>query len=291
MSRLEKITIPGCSYIVDENSGVPVFHVSDAHALIQATGYIKHVFASENAEGIYFRGQTRLYQETPLVPTLFRGCSNKATLGKRQGNLNSLIREIRKKNTIFSKFDERVHEPILQHYGIRTTWIDLVDNIWVALWFATRKARFTGPFGRYLHFEKRSVDDPLSENAFAYILLIGAEVATMNKYVPGFYQGKTTELIDLRMAAPSIFLRPHAQHAVLFRLRGDAVCRQVDYGNAVRGVIRTRLEDAFRWLGEGTLLEVHHLFPPPVYDRGYEYLLCSNPVGIDYLGAINHIGA
>jgi len=28
-------------------------------------------------------------------------------------------------------------EPILQHYGINTRWIDLVDNIWIALWFAT----------------------------------------------------------------------------------------------------------------------------------------------------------
>ena len=82
-----------------------------------------------------------------------------------------------------------------------------------------------------------------------------------------------------------------ASQAAGFRLRGDAMCRPVDYWNAVRGVIRTRLEDAFLWLGEGALLDVHHLFPPPVYDHGYEYLLCSSPPGKDYLGAINHIGA
>jgi hypothetical protein len=56
---------------------------------------------------------------------------------------------------IFQQIKLFSHEPLLQHYGLATTWIDLVDNIWVALWFACHKAHISGKRSQYLHFEKR----------------------------------------------------------------------------------------------------------------------------------------
>lgn len=266
-----------------------MFHVWDPHALIQAAGYLKHVYANDKSEAIFFRGQTRLYKG--LAPSLFRNSTNPATQGKRVNSLNKYIKNIAAKNKIFHKFDEIVHEPLLQHYGLRTTWIDLVDNIWVALWFACHNAIFTGKYGHYLHFEKRGVHNNNSPIKYAYLLLVASEITHMSKYIPGLFPGNETQLVDLRMAVPSIFLRPHAQHGVLFRQKGGSVARPLDYGTFVRGVIRVNLDNALKWLGTGPLLSAHLLFPPPVYDIGYEFLLSSQLEGDSIAGAISHVGA
>lgn len=288
MSGFDSIGIRDAKHTTDIDSGENVFHVWDPHALIQAAGYLKHIYATDKKEAIFFRGQTKLYKN--LVPSLFRSCKNPGIQAKRVHSLNKYIKKVVLKNKIFKKFDTIIHEPLLQHYGLRTTWIDLVDNIWVALWFACHNAIFTGKYGHYLHFEKRSVYNT-SSIRYAYILLIAAEIANMNKYIPGLFSGNDTQLVDLRMAVPSIFLRPHAQHGVLFRQKGDGVARPFDYSNFVRGVIRVELEDAIKWLGTGPLLSAHLLFPPPVYDIGYEFLLSSQLGGDSIAGAISHVGA
>ena len=56
--------------------------------------------------------------------------------------------------------------------------------------------------------------------------------------------------LNVRAACPSIFLRPHAQHGVLFRKRGIGVVRPIDYSDQIRGVVRIKLSDALSWLGK-----------------------------------------
>lgn len=287
MSGFSRIRIRD-SKILKDDSGLDVLQVWDPHALIQAAGYQKHIHATRDSEAIYFRGQTKLYDG--LVPSLFRGCKKNGTQAKRISALKKYIKLIVDQNEIFARFDKTIHEPLLQHYGLRTSWIDLVDNIWVALWFACHEAVFTGKYGHYLHFERRDVFNT-DASKYAYILLVAAEISTINPLIPGLFTGKNTQLVDLRMAVPSIFLRPHAQHGVLFRQKGDTIARPLDYFSSIRGIIRVALEDALRWLGTGPLLKTHLLFPPPVYDKGYEFLLSSEICGDAIAGAISHIGA
>lgn len=166
MSKLAELWIRDAEYVKDAESGKDVFHVTDPHALTQAAGYLIYTHSQADKENIYYRGQGRLYDG--IVPTLFRGIHNKATQANRQGSLTKYIKEIRKHNKIFGSFSEVVHEPLLQHYGINTSWIDLVENIWVALWFACHKARYTGQYGHYLHFERRS-SSKIGKDAFVYI--------------------------------------------------------------------------------------------------------------------------
>ena len=190
-------------------------------------------------------------------------------------------------NSIFENIKPVVHEPLFQHYGISTTWIDLVDNIWVALWFACYKANSSGGCARYLHFEKRN---PFSEpSAKAYILLIGTDFAPTG--VPGYHRGKSCETVDLRVAAPSIFLRPHAQHGLLFRMKGTGAMRPIDYAEQIRGIISINLREALSWLGEAPTLSVHGLFPPPLYDAGYRMLLDGTFEGRPEIGSIALVGA
>lgn len=82
--------------------------------------------------------------------------------------------------------------------------------------------------------------------------------------------------IDLRQALPSVFLRPHAQHAYAIRrkVHGDHNdVESYDLAHAVIGVLKIRIDRVNEWLGEGHLLSQDNLFPPPAYDYGYDLLL------------------
>jgi hypothetical protein len=260
------LTVNGAKHGKDAH-GRHILEVDDPHALIQAAGYLKHRCA-EDGENVYFRGQASTY--LTLTPSLFRGIPHTQNAqANRSSKKNEFIKLVTGKSRIFEKFKPISHEPLLQHYGLQTTWIDLVDNIWVALWFACHKAHASGKGGQYLHFERRN---PFTDSSgIAYILLIGTEVGPTK--VPGFHQGSKTQTVDLRICAPSIFLRPHAQHGILFRLRGENTLRPHDYSSCIRGVIAIGLRNAIKWLGDAPTLSVHGLFPPPFYDQGYKILL------------------
>jgi hypothetical protein len=265
---------------------VDVYHVRSPHLLIQAAGYLKHTAGLAGFFGIYFRGQSTLYGDS-LIPSLYRGYKTPGGMAGINGILYKYLEQFRKTSKVLNIVPEWAWEATLQHYGIRTRWLDVVDNIWIALWFACQDVHTTGRQGEFLHFEQRQTR---STDDFAYILLIKAEY-TSNSVNPGLYGGPTTQLIDLRVAAPSIFLRPHAQTGLLVRRKGDPHGIIADYKDLVAGIIRVSLSDALDWLGHGVLLSTHVLFPPPVYDFGYRGLLRYAPPPPPKLGAIQHIGA
>ncbi len=278
-----KLTIKSTRYLKDDDSGKYVLHADEPHALVMAVGYLKFKFAS-SSEGIYLRGQRKLYGS--LAPTLYRGIINQKAQDKRHASLANLIERFKKQGGIFGKFGEYAHEPLLQHYGISTSWIDIVDNVWVALWFACHRAMTIGKKNEFMHFERRI---PSENSKFAYILLVAADISIWSPHKPGYYSGLKTELVDLRMATPSVFLRPHAQHGLLFRKNGKDR-RPLDYASQIRGIIRVDLAKAIEWIGTGKMVNTHSLFPPPYYDSGYQLLLTCGVTGDSETGTIAHIG-
>lgn len=277
------INIVGSKWV--EHNGLKILDVEESHALIMAAGYLKH----NSLEGVYFRGQSKLYYD--LRPALYRGIDSVTGKTNREQRLNQKINEYREACSAFSKFGDYAAEPLLQHYGLKTTWIDLVDNIWVALWFACYETKLTRD-GHFLHFQKRVINN---QNKYAYIYLVGADLTMRRKDKPGYWNGDNTELVDLRVAAPSYFLRPHAQHGLLFRCKGEpGNGRPLDYSGQIRGIVRIPLEKAFDWLGDGHIVGVHSLFPPAYYDNGYKILLQS---GVSFdprdksIGVVHSVGA
>jgi hypothetical protein len=250
---------------------------------MQAAGYLKHT--AEPWERIYMRGQERLYDG--LAPTLYRGITSPTTQGRRHAALAKVIKDFETASTLFDDLPNYAKEPLLQHYGIQTTWLDIVDNIWVALWFALHRAYVSGHEKQYMHFDQRVA---VNDGEFGYILLIRTEDRRREKVHKGVAKGDQTEVIDLRIAAPSVFLRPHAQHGLLFRARGTEGGRVTDYASSLAGIVRFPLEAGKEWLGVGSMHDVRSLFPPPFFDNGYRILL-----GIELtensLGVITHIGA
>jgi hypothetical protein len=280
---LRKLNIRGNTAFTTPQGQVN-FKVKDTHTLIQAAGYLKHVRGSKNSELVYFRGESKLYPTLP--PTAFRGITTKRGESNAINRINGAIAKFSKP---LKATGDYAHEALLQHYGLKTTWIDLVDNIWVALWFACHIAKSVGASGEYLHFERRV--PRTDQSGKAYVLLVAADVVAPEKTRPGFYAGPNTELIDLRIAAPSVFVRPHAQHGLLMRKKGDSTQRPFDYSSQVRGILEIELADALEWLGNSTALSTHSLFPPPSYDFGYGHLLAVGFQGAKGIGCISHVGA
>lgn len=280
---LRKLCIRGTTTVTN-TQGQTIFPIRDTHSLIQAAGYLKHVRGAKNSEIVYFRGESQLYPTLP--PTAFRGLSTNRGATNAIASINQAISQFA---IPLRATEPYVHEALLQHYGLKTTWIDLVDNIWVALWFACHHARSIGRSGEYLHFERRV---PRTDSTGkVYVLLVATDAVGFDQYRPGFYAGKNTELIDLRIAAPSVFVRPHAQHGLLMRQKGHDAQRPLEYSRQIRGILEIDLTDALEWLGNSTALSTHSLFPPPFYDNGYKNLLGIEFKGSRNVGCVSHIGA
>jgi hypothetical protein len=275
------------TYRPEEVGHADVYHVSKPHAFVQAAGYLKHVLPKTMKNTVLYRGQPEIYG-CHLVPTLYRSAESQKVKSKQDKALGEYLSKIGSKK-VLAPVGEYAWEPLLQHYGIKTRWLDLVDNAWVALWFACHEANRSRDLGKYVHFSRRHPSLDPRKPSYAYIILVRADLVPSDPAQPGLFAGPGTDLIDLRVAAPSTFLRPHAQHALLFKRSTGLDHEHTDYSDFVVGVIRVNLVDALDWLGDGSLLSAHSLFPPPAYDFGYHDLLEHAPTGNAAIGTIHQI--
>jgi hypothetical protein len=283
---LSKLTHEFGTHTVDKDSGLEVFDAPSSHALIQAAGYLKYNLAKSTGQGVFFRGQTRLYES--LSPTLLRGVKEGPPNGRRRAKLDELLQSIDADGSALRAVPPDCREPLLQHYGIRTTWLDVVDNIWIALWFACHSANATGWPEEYLHFEKR-IPKLRGEQEYAYVLLLASAHSTPLPGLPGRFRDERSETIDLRTAVPSHFVRPHAQHGLLVRRLSKTGQPVSDNLPLHVGTIRVQLEAALDWLGDATTLTTHSLFPPAFYDYGYRELLAGIKPTHKSLGSIHRV--
>lgn len=258
---------------------VNVFEIKSIHALNQFVGFAKYKCMQEGAISVYFRGQSELYKT--LLPSIFRptiGKKDKVALSKppkqsiieRYNNVKKYIADCISKMHCLKNVDDRVVEPLLQHYGIKTSWLDIVDNLWVALWFAIHESDFVyTDFTEYEHIMlKKNIKK-------VYLLLIRSDADT--PLTKGFLEGKQNQLVDLRESVPSIFLRPHAQHAMLIRNKKHQNQNDVDLADNVCAILSLNFSDVKNWLGEGKLLSAENIYPPAMYDEGYRFLLHEAP--------------
>lgn len=270
-----------------EDSGYKVFHAPTTHSFIQAAGYLKHTRAKKANKGVFFRGQTELFPE--FSPTLLRGITQGPPCQRRLDAIGKFLVDLDASGKAMRAVPLFCREALLQHYGIKTTWIDVVDNMWIALWFACHNALTTGRSNEYLHFEKRFPEpgDPTTEK-YAYVILLESAYFSPLEAQHGNWKDDKSETIDLRISAPSQFVRPHAQHGLLVRRLSNSGLPVCDFSSLIVGVIRVDLMTALDWLGSASTLSAHSLFPPAFYDYGYRELL-EHIRPEKKLGCIHHI--
>ncbi len=130
---------------------------------------------------------------------------------------------------------------LLQHYGYSTSWLDLVDNLWVAFWFAAYSLEEAGAGSRKALFRE-------GERGWVYFLSPQAGP-----------RGATC--VDIREVHHGLSLRPHAQHGWSLRGPTGSVENLNEYVIATVEVPITS-----RLCSPGYLGSAEFLFPPRSLD-------------------------
>ena len=242
-------------------------------------GKVKEEFGDKQYR-IFYRGQTTLYgkNHNEMKPSAYRGLD-------RSKDVEDCIDSVLKLPPFDGlKISREAIEGMIQQYGGLSRWIDVVDNIWIALWFACHRAWTASDIAetdkakahnhspmQYVHYERRVPGLEKCSNRYAYIVLIGVE-ERLNLKKPGLYKSQRDELLNLRQALPSQFIRPHAQHGWLVRRRkGKGYVK--DLKDMSHGIIKMPLEIALDWLGTSKAFSVDSIFPPPAFDTGWRDLM------------------
>lgn len=287
--------IPDTNFVVNHTflSGntVPIYEAFSVYGFNRLVGYLKYL--NRTYANVYCRGECKLHES--LIPSLYRGKDN---LKIEDRKINLIINRFLEDNKMLDYLGldpndkERSQyriESVLQHYGATTSFLDVVDNHWVALWMGLNRYIIVTQTDKYAKYVERTI--PLVEkisgahdleqanewdkNIYQYVLLIAVPFAN-NPSVDGINKSNDIIEIDLRKSLPSTFLRPHAQHGLVIKknvLNSIRKSEDYDLSTNVVAIIKIRIDRAKQWIGDGELLTQDNLIPPPGYDPGYDLLL------------------
>lgn len=269
---------------------IKIYEINDQNSLVQFVSAAKYI--NRHSYKVYLRGQTHQYNGA-MVPSLLRGNCNSTN---RIKELKKNLRVMRESNTGLKDYQDIVLEPLLQHYGMKTRTLDLVDNLWIALWFGLYRAEARIVDGtEHISYVRRQPVERVydigegkwkDEKQYAYIYLIATDALEetwaygrkeSNLPYAGIYEGQGTRLVDLRRALEPRFLRPHTQHGLMLLKTGvqDDKSLAEDYSDLIVGIAKVPVQLGFQWIGESNLLNVSTLFPSAVFDRGYAEIIKS----------------
>ncbi len=242
-------------------AGVPTIEVGTYAGLVRVVGYIKYHSQAQ----VFLRGQPRAYGS--MLPGAYRG----SAAGVDE-DIDAFLHHFQHAIGIDRLPEHKAStEALLQHYGVRTRWLDVVDSIPHALYFAV-----------YDFVVSRSgslrITVPSDDDAFLYLLQCGSTKAmkpvraTLGQLAgecDGIWESDSgLQLADLRRAKPSNWLRPHAQHGYLIR-PAPAVR---DLWPLVLAQIRLPRRRARSWIA-GACFRSPAMFPGPASDLGFRSLL------------------
>ncbi|OLS17033.1 MAG: hypothetical protein HeimC3_50070 [Candidatus Heimdallarchaeota archaeon LC_3] len=186
----------------------PVIKVSSYFDINKIVGKLKGYFEAYGIK-ILYRGQGKRYR-LEQFPSLFRKHLSYNSDTKKEVGITpyksllmvyeAFLEEVEKRIVTQNKSNTSNEsllslEPRLAHYGINSRYIDLVDNLQIALWFTYMSLKEKRPY---------TIDS-------RYLFIYG--VIANNKVGKGVFDGKFQRLVNLREATPPSSLRPHIQHA------------------------------------------------------------------------------
>lgn len=106
------------------------YYITDYRALNLVSGIIRYALKDSTCK-VFYRGQNF---DWDVVPSLYRKIKSKSDIQIADNWVLSIIDCIKDTFDPLGTVDER--EALAQHYGLHTRWLDVVDHIQTALWFA-----------------------------------------------------------------------------------------------------------------------------------------------------------
>lgn len=266
-----------------DNQSIPLWEVSNIYGFIKLFGHAK--FINNQYGSVLFRGQTKIYPS--FQPSAYRNASVCVADSQVEKMIKVLSDDKGKDDNpnhtvnTFTKADKTgkgkaIIEAILQHYGFGTRFMDVVDNQWVALWFASHRRMCDEEFcPDYSNCIKcyESMRYMESTDEYSYIYLIGVPDEKGQYNQKGIVQSSKHCLVDIRRACPSTILRPHMQHGMVVSFYDDNCNFKKSYAEQIIAIIRIKTQTCLEWLRGDKTLTANALFPCPAHDGMYEMIL------------------
>ena len=210
--------------------------ITDFRAFGLITGIARYLVKSEEKEErIFYRGQA---EEWVLKPKLYRDCNTKIEIELANKWKEKALEIALQEGFDYRGKEENVadyREALAQHYGLATSFIDVVDHIQTALWFAYDR----------LH----------KESSVGYIYMVS---------VPK----ERSILIDLR-DKPSEWLRPHIEQAFCFKMKKVTELGKISERYHIMTFVIPR--DLLAIWNSCGMFTNSFVYPPKKLDRGLEY--------------------
>jgi hypothetical protein len=169
----------------------PYLSVEHPAGAARVVGEAQKDEAQRKAYGrVFLRGQSKHYNE--MRPSLFRG-QTEVEIPDLLKAEKEFVKQI-KERLPQARFRRPDLPALLQHYGYRTSWLDVVDNLFVAAWFASHKIGKDGDSGV-------EVLPSQATHGWLYLLATGASYGPLH-------------VVDLRREHHPLSARPHVQHGV-----------------------------------------------------------------------------
>lgn len=245
-------------------SDEPRQHLAIAHPAILATfmGYLKFQLRKTNSEKeVFFRGQSKNYPT--IVPSLLRG----EDLEKINKLSKACMELKRRTKELFSakRFQNETISNLFQHYGIKSQTLDLVDNLYIAIWFATNSWEKTQGFENLCTY-KQSKED------FGWIYFMNVEGPRQMNSTEINYDEKFGGYCDLRKYHSSLSARLHCQHGITyFRDKGKKWTNENrEFDDLIIATVKFPNSGEFRM--NGTIFTKEFLFPNSEIDNTYKLL-------------------
>jgi hypothetical protein len=246
---------------IEENKGMPVLNLPTPQLVAGFMGYLKYKFINDNRR-VLCRGEGSFHRTT--IPKLFREQPiTQDEINKRISILEKVISCIPSWYRA-NRFEREDVGPLLQHYGIRTNWLDLVDNIFTAIWFASYN----------------------NQNEWGYI-----------KFFTDKNQNREElDVYDLRERHSSLSLRLHCQHGLSATRKNSAwTPENIDLSDFIIAIVRIPVKAINTING---IINKQYMFPDEITDNTLKYLkkdkfakkvgkiLASEGYNEDFLGFI-----
>jgi hypothetical protein len=232
--------------VLHDHDASPWLEVNEPAILASFLTFCKVPLGAEGVS-VYLRGQTE--RHPTLLPSLFRGAANDAVRRKRWSAYQCLLRGLPEK-VRGTRFTKPNFGAVLQHYGLRTPWLDVLDDMHAAIWFALNTRHQSGGMLEY----SRTVTD------FGWIVVLA--------------EPNGCRVVNLRAEQSSRNTRCHVQQGFSLATQSDdeeKPGQDQDFAGAIVGTVR--IPNSERWQLRGFRASQPYFFPPMQIDNTYGQLL------------------